>query len=218
MKFYKCIALSFIIALFSFNNSYAADAAKGKKLFTKCKACHNADAEKHKVGPYLVGIVGRKAASTDFTKYSKALKESGITYSLFANAFYLDMLMDFVGEQVLETKTIFVPAGDGKINFVLRNEIAEALANVLTTGGHENKTYNIGIEQPVSFGEVAKYISDITGVAINYVSPEQEEYQKKFIPFLKVWIITRKHQNNKKHQKHYPLTVNLNNNIIHFTI
>ena len=80
MKFYKCIALSFIISLFSFNNSYAADAAKGKKLFTKCKACYNADAEKHKVGPYLVGIVGRKAASTDFTKYSKALKESGITW------------------------------------------------------------------------------------------------------------------------------------------
>ena len=79
MRRHLCLS-SFIISLFSFNNSYAADAAKGKKLFTKCKACHNADAEKHKVGPYLVGIVGRKAASTDFTKYSKALKESGITW------------------------------------------------------------------------------------------------------------------------------------------
>ena len=114
----------------------------------------------------------------DLVKTEKYLKESGITYTLFANAFYLDMLMDFVGEQVLETKTIFVPAGDGKINFVLRNEIAEALANVLTTGGHENKTYNIGIEQPVSFGEVAKWISEITGVSINYVSPEPEVYQQ----------------------------------------
>ena len=60
----------------------------------------------------------------------------------------------------------------------MRNEIAEALANVLTTGGHENKTYNIGIEQPVSFGEIAKHISEVTGVAINYVSPEPEVYQQ----------------------------------------
>jgi NAD(P)H dehydrogenase (quinone) len=114
----------------------------------------------------------------DHVKTEKYLKESGITYTLFANAFYLDMLMDFVGEQVLETKTIFVPAGDGKINFVLRNEVAEALANVLTTNGHENKTYNIGIEQPVSFGEIAKHISEVTGVAINYVTPEPDAYQQ----------------------------------------
>lgn len=119
----------------------------------------------------------------DHVKTEKYLKESGITYTLFENGFYLDMLMDFVGEQVLETKTIFVPAGEGKINFVLRNEIAEALANVLTTGGHENKTYNIGIEQPVSFGEVAKCISEITGVAINYVSPEPEVYQQTLMQY-----------------------------------
>lgn len=114
----------------------------------------------------------------DIVKTEKYLKESEITYTIFANGFYMDMLMDYVGEQILETKTIFVPAGEGKINFVLRNEIAEALANVLTTGGHENKTYNIGIEQPISFGEIASYISELTGVTINYVTPEPEVYQQ----------------------------------------
>jgi len=114
----------------------------------------------------------------DHVETEKYLKESGITYTIFANAFYLDMIMDFVGEQVLETKTIFVPAGEGKINFVLRNEVAEALANVLTTGGHENKTYNIGNEQPISFREIANYITELTGVAINYVTPEPEVYQQ----------------------------------------
>jgi len=114
----------------------------------------------------------------DHVETEKYLKESGITYTLFDNGFYLDMLMDYVGEQVLESKTIFVPAGEGKINFVLRNEVAEALANVLTTNGHENKTYTIGNEQPISFREIANYISELTGVAINYVSPEPEVYQQ----------------------------------------
>lgn len=114
----------------------------------------------------------------DHVETEKYLKTSGITYTLFDNAFYLDMLMDYVGEQVLETKTIFVPAGEGKINFVLRNEVAEALANVLTTGEHNNKTYKIGTEQPISFREIANYITEITGVAINYVTPEPEIYQQ----------------------------------------
>ena len=80
MKLYKYLIFSLITSIFLINNSFAADADKGKTLFTKCKACHNADATKHKVGPHLVGIVGRKTASTDYGKYSDALKESGITW------------------------------------------------------------------------------------------------------------------------------------------
>jgi len=95
----------------------------------------------------------------------------------------MDMLMGFVGEKILETKTLFVPAGNGKVNFVLRNEIAEALANVLTTRGHENKVYNIGNEQPVSFAEIAEIISTQSGESIQYVSPEPETYTKTLISY-----------------------------------
>ena len=80
MNFFKLFLLSLIVFVFN-NNAFAADVAKGKKLFTKCKACHNADAPKNKVGPYLVGIVGRKAGTADgYTKYSKAIKDSGIVW------------------------------------------------------------------------------------------------------------------------------------------
>ena len=60
----------------------AADAAKGKKIYTKCKACHNADAEKNKIGPHLVKIVGRKAGSVEsYKKYSDDLKGAGIVWN-----------------------------------------------------------------------------------------------------------------------------------------
>ena len=52
----------------------AGDPAKGKKVFNKCKACHFADKEKNKVGPYLKGVVGRPVASVEGFKYSDALK------------------------------------------------------------------------------------------------------------------------------------------------
>ena len=47
------------------------DPAKGKRVFVKCKACHVLDKEKNKVGPHLVGIIGRPVASVEGFKYSK---------------------------------------------------------------------------------------------------------------------------------------------------
>ncbi len=59
----------------------AADAKKGKKVYNKCKACHSINkGGKNKVGPNLYGIVGRKAAQVKGFKYSKALKNSGLTW------------------------------------------------------------------------------------------------------------------------------------------
>lgn len=47
----------------------AGDAAKGEQVFKKCTACHAIEEGKHKVGPSLHGVVGRKAGSTDFSRY-----------------------------------------------------------------------------------------------------------------------------------------------------
>lgn len=59
----------------------AQDAEAGKKVFTKCAACHSiGPGAKNKVGPELNGILGRKAGSLEGFKYSEALKGSGITW------------------------------------------------------------------------------------------------------------------------------------------
>ncbi len=55
----------------------AGDPKAGKKVFNKCKACHFADREKNKVGPYLKGVVGRPAAAVEGFKYSEAMKAKG---------------------------------------------------------------------------------------------------------------------------------------------
>ena len=51
------------------------DPAAGKQVFNKCRACHDAEAEKNKVGPHLVGVVGRPAASVEGFAYSANMKE-----------------------------------------------------------------------------------------------------------------------------------------------
>ena len=72
------------------------DAAAGKKVFNKCKACHSIDEEKNKVGPHLVGLVGRTAGTVEDFKYSDAMKESGIVWTAETLAPYLEKPKDVV--------------------------------------------------------------------------------------------------------------------------
>jgi NAD(P)H dehydrogenase (quinone) len=106
------------------------------------------------------------------------LKESGLTYTLLKHNIYMDMLPIFLGEKLLETGVAYFPAGDGKVGFALRNDMAEAAAAILTSEGHENKSYDITNNRAVSFLEIAAAISKASGKTINYVSPAQEEFIK----------------------------------------
>lgn len=75
------IALGLTVALGAGVAHAEGDAAKGKKVFNKCKACHTLKAGKHRVGPSLAGVIGRGAGMAEgFKKYSKPLKESGLTW------------------------------------------------------------------------------------------------------------------------------------------
>jgi cytochrome c len=63
------------------SNAIAGDAAKGEKVFNKCKACHTVEkGGKNKIGPNLFGVVGRKAGQIDGFKYSSAMAESGLVW------------------------------------------------------------------------------------------------------------------------------------------
>ena len=55
--------------------------AAGEQIFAKCTACHSTDSSKNAFGPSLTGVVGREAASLPRFAYSKALSESGLTWT-----------------------------------------------------------------------------------------------------------------------------------------
>ncbi|MCD1117591.1 SDR family oxidoreductase [Chryseobacterium turcicum] len=117
-----------------------------------------------------IAFLGKSHIETE-----KLIKESGLTYTIFKNNLYLDALPMFFGEQVLTTG-IFLPAGDKGGAFALRNDMAEAIANVLTSEGHDNTEYSLSNTENVTVQELAQDLTEITDKEINYVSPSQEVY------------------------------------------
>ena len=74
----KFLALGMAAAVaFSSGSALASD--DKNKVFKKCKSCHSTEKGKHKIGPSLAGIIGKKAGSSNFKKY-KALKAADWTW------------------------------------------------------------------------------------------------------------------------------------------
>ena len=101
---FLAFSLATVIALASSAAFAGGDAKKGEKVFKKCAACHSVEAGKHKIGPSLAGIVGKKAGSTDFTKY-KALKGADFSWDEDTISDWITNQKDFLKSKGLPTKT-----------------------------------------------------------------------------------------------------------------
>ncbi|UXS05215.1 c-type cytochrome [Agrobacterium tumefaciens] len=54
------------------------DVGKGERVFSRCSTCHSVDAPRTRMGPHLMGVVGRPMASVaDYNNYSQAMKDAG---------------------------------------------------------------------------------------------------------------------------------------------
>ncbi|KAF2518956.1 SDR family oxidoreductase [Flavobacterium salilacus subsp. salilacus] len=109
-------------------------------------------------------------------KTEQWLEASGVNYTILKHTIYTDMIPVFLGDKLLETGIAYLPAGNGKVAFASRNDMAEVASVLLTTGGHENKVYDITNETAVTFQDITNVITKITSKEITYVSPSSEEY------------------------------------------
>lgn len=88
----------------------------------------------------------------------RAILSSAITYTFLRNSLYMEIIPLFMGN-ALEKGHWEYPAGNGKVSFVSRLDIAEALANVLTEKGHENKVYEISGSRAYTFADTARLLN-----------------------------------------------------------
>ena len=95
------------------------------------------------------------------------IKASGMSYLLFRNALYMDVLPLYTGPHVVDAG-IALPAEQGKVAYALRSDMGEAIANVLLANTCDNRTYYFTGAEAYSFDDVAAALTQISGKKVTY--------------------------------------------------
>lgn len=74
---FTAIFAALAVVTFAAGQAEAQDAAAGETVFKKCGACHVADKDTNKIGPSLMGVIGRTAGTHPNFSYSKAMVDAG---------------------------------------------------------------------------------------------------------------------------------------------
>ncbi|OUJ76335.1 SDR family oxidoreductase [Hymenobacter crusticola] len=117
------------------------------------------------------------------------IQASGLSYLIFRNILYMDVLPLFTGPQVLETG-INLPAGQGKVAYALRSEMGEAIANVLLKPSYASCIYHLTGRTAYSFDDVAAALTAASGKKVAYTPVEKAAFaagmQKRGVPELAI--------------------------------
>jgi len=111
--------------------------------------------------------VAKFAASPGHFHTEALIRDSGISHSFFRNNLYLD-LIPLMFSAALATGTLLNNTGDGRIGFVARNDIAAALAAVLSSPERPKTSYDITAKSPYNLAQVAQALGKAAGKSITY--------------------------------------------------
>ena len=104
-----------------------------------------------------------------------ALKASGIPHTILRNGWYTENYTGSVPAAVAHGALVG-SAGNGRISSATRQDYADAAVAVLTTDGHDGKTYELAGDNAWTLADLAAEVSAQTGRDIPYHNLAQGEY------------------------------------------
>jgi NAD(P)H dehydrogenase (quinone) len=118
------------------------------------------------------------APDHDFTE--KALKVSGLGWTILRNSWYLDNLLASL-PQTLKSGQWFTAAGSGKIAHVSREDCAQVAEATLLSSSISNRQFDITGSQAFTVEEIAKIASDMFGKTIKVHHLSDDALKEKLL-------------------------------------
>ncbi len=110
------------------------------------------------------------------------LQASGLPFVLLRNGWYLENHTETLAP-ALEHGAILGAAGDGRFASASRADYAGAAVAVLTTPGHENKTYELAGDRAFTLSELAAAVSTAAGRQVVYNNLPPQAYEAALTGF-----------------------------------
>lgn len=105
-------------------------------------------------------------------KIEKLIVESGIPYTFLRPAYFMQNFTTTLREDLVKKDLIFLPAGNTPFALIDVRDIGTVAAQVLThPTAHTNRAYDLTSDQLLTFGEMARQLSEGLGKKITYRSP-----------------------------------------------
>lgn len=99
----------------------------------------------------------------------EAVKSSGLPWTVVKPTFYMQNTM--LATQTIATDgVIHWDMGDGRLSMIDARDIVDVAATVLTSSGHEGKSYVLTGPEAISFHDVAAIFSKVLEKEVSYVS------------------------------------------------
>ncbi len=139
-----------------------------KKGVTKIVFLSVQGAEKSKVIPH--------------NKIEKLIRELGFDYIFVRPSYFMQNLTTNLLPEIVKKKTITLPSGKAKFNWIDVKNIGEATAKlIIQIEKYQNQAYEITGTENKNFGEVASLITGITGIHIKFesINPISFYFRKK---------------------------------------
>jgi NAD(P)H dehydrogenase (quinone) len=112
----------------------------------------------HPVGPI----------ATEHGETEAILQESGLDWTVLRNATYAELQVA-PGALAVAGGKLYTNAGDGRLASISRRDCARAAASVMTTDGHEGKTYDVTGGEALSQSELAGLLSEVSGRSVELI-------------------------------------------------
>ena len=103
------------------------------------------------------------------------LRQSGLGWTILRNGMYADLLVDYV-PGIAATGRIPYPAGDGRVSYISRDDLARASAAACLDEGHADHVYELTGPDALSNTELAGIVSRLTGKPVRYAPASDEEF------------------------------------------
>jgi NAD(P)H dehydrogenase (quinone) len=130
-------------------------------------AAESAGAE-HIAYTSLVGVAdGNPAAvAADHLATERALADGRPEATFLRHSWYGDVIAHGLAPAAVRAGRWTINTGEGQVAPIAKNDAAAAAAVVLTTDGHEGRTYDITGPELVTVGELAAIASELTGRSV----------------------------------------------------
>lgn len=110
-------------------------------------------------------------------KIEKLIVKSGVAYTFLRPAYFMQNFTTTLRDDLLAKRQIYLPADNAKFTLIDVRDIGAVAAQVLAyPDQHANQAYDLTSDEPLTFIQMAKKLSEGLGYRINYESPTLWEF------------------------------------------